>query len=233
MNDYNKYSSADESPVERIFAIVGEAETVLTLTMGRTAKTPRGNETLSALLGSGARAEVLRLFLIDPMRDYYQRQIEAATGLPIRAVQRELERLSKIKLLYRRSEGNRTYYQVDTQFSLFQDLRNLFLRAGTPLDRVRGEAAIEPSVILLVYNETEGRLLLVYTGGREPEVGSSELLPIDTMTRDEFMLALAGRDPRVDSYLRVGVDMLGRREDVIWRRIEAAGYEVPKGKGVA
>ena len=201
--------------------------------MGRTAKTPRGNETLSALLGSGARAEVLRLFLTDPMRDYYQRQIEAATGLPIRAVQRELERLAKIRLLYRRNEGNRTYYQVDTQFPLFHDLRNLFLRAGTPLDRIRGEAAVDASVILLIHSEKEDRILLVYTGRRAPEIGTKELVPIDALARDEFVLGLAGDDPRIDGFLRTGVDLLGRREDVIWRRIEAAGYDVPKAKGVA
>lgn len=200
--------------------------------MGRTAKTPRGNETLNALLGSGARAEVLRLFLIDPMRDYYQRQIEAATGLPIRAVQRELERLAKIRLLYRRNEGNRTYYQVDTQFPLFHDLRNLILRAGTPLDRVRAEAAMDPAAVLLLYLEQEGRLMLVYSGNRRPEI-ASELMSVEMMTRDEFMLALAGNDPRVSEFLHRGVDMLGSREDVIWRRIEAAGYDVPKGKGVA
>ena len=201
--------------------------------MGRTPKTPRGNETLSALLGSGARAEVLRLFLTDPMRDYYQRQIESATGLPIRAVQRELERLAKIKLLYRRSEGNRTYYQVDTQFPLFHDLRSLFLRAGTPQDRIRGEAAVDPSAVLLIHNEKENRLLLVYSGRRAPEIGSTELLPLEALTRDEFMLGLAGQDPRIDEFLRNGVDLLGRREDVIWRRIEAADYNVPKAKGVA
>lgn len=206
---------------------------MITLTVGRTAKTPRGNETLSALLGSGARAEVLRLFLTDPMRDYYQRQIEAATGLPIRAVQRELERLVKIRLLYRRNEGNRTYYRVDTQFPLFYDLRNLFLRAGTPFDRIRGEAAVDPSIVLLLHSEQEGRILLVYTGRRAPEIGTMELVPVDTMTRDDFMLGLAGEDPRIDTFLRSGVDLLGRREDVIWRRIEAAGYVIPKAKGVA
>lgn len=206
---------------------------MIALTVGRTAKTPRGNETLSALLGSGARAEVLRLFLIDPMRDYYQRQIEAATGLPIRAVQRELERLAKIRLLYRRNEGNRTYYQVDTQFPLFHDLRSLFLRAGGPIDRIRGEAAVDPSVILLIHNEGENRFLLVYTGRRAPEIGATELVPMDALTRDEFMLGLAGGDSRIDEFLRNGVDLLGRREDVIWRRIEAAEYDVPKGKGVA
>lgn len=188
---------------------------------------------MSALLGSGARAEVLCLFLTDPMRDYYQRQIEAATGLPIRAVQRELERLVKIRLLYRRNEGNRTYYRVDTQFPLFHDLRNLFLRAGTPFDRIRGEAAVDPSVVLLLHSEQEGRILLVYAGRRTPEIGTMELVPVDAMTRDDFMLALAGEDPRIDTFLRNGVDLLGRREDVIWRRIEAAGYVVPKAKGVA
>jgi DNA-binding transcriptional ArsR family regulator len=188
---------------------------------------------LSALLGSGARAEVLRLFLTDPMRDYYQRQIEAATGLPIRAVQRELERLAKIRLLYRRNEGNRTYYQVDIQFPLFHDLRNLFLRAGTPLDRIRGEAAVDASIILLIHSERENRILLVYTGKRAPEIGTMELVPIDALARDEFVLGLAGEDPRIDEFLRTGVDLLGRREDVIWRRIEAAGYVVPKAKGVA
>jgi hypothetical protein len=59
------------------------------------------------------------------------------------------------------------------------------------------------------------------------------LLPTDALTREEFMLGLAGGDPRIAEYLRSGVDLLGRREDVIWRRIEAAGYDVPKGKGVA
>jgi len=201
--------------------------------VGRTPRTPRGNETLNALLGSSARAEVLRLFLTDPMRDYYQRQIEAATGLPIRAVQRELERLAKIRLLYRRNEGNRTYYQVDTQFPLFHDLRSLFLRAGTPVDRVRGEAAVDPSIALLIHNEHENRLLLVYTGRRAPEIGLMEMVPVDALTRDEFMLGLAGGDARIAEYLRAGVDLLGRREDVIWRRVEAAGYDVPKGKGVA
>ena len=206
---------------------------MIALTVGRTPKVVRGNETLNALLGSGARAEVLRLFLTDPMRDYYQRQIEAATGLPIRAVQRELERLAKIRLLYRRNEGNRTYYQVDTQFPLFHDLRSLFLRAGTPLDRIRGEAAIDPSVVLLIHAESANRLLLVYSGRRAPEIGSMDMVPVDALTRDEFMLGMAGKDPRIDEYLRTGVDLLGRREDVIWRRIEAAGYDVPKGKGVA
>ena len=42
-------------------------------------------KTLSMLFASSARAIVLRLFMVDPYRAYYQRQIEKSTGLAIRA----------------------------------------------------------------------------------------------------------------------------------------------------
>ena len=65
---------------------------------------------LTKPLSSKARARLLRLFLIDPRRPYYQRQIEADTGIAIRGVQRELERLCAVGLVYRWDEGNRSYY---------------------------------------------------------------------------------------------------------------------------
>ena len=52
------------------------------------------------------------------------------------------------------------------------------------------------------------------------------------MTGEEFARALAGSPDALEPFLSQGVDLLGRREDVIWRRIEAAGYSIPKGKGV-
>ena len=75
-------------------------------------------ETLRLLFSSSARVQVLRIFMLDPTRAYYQRQLEGAAGLPIRAIQRELERLSAAGLLYRRAEGNRSYYQIDMDHPL-------------------------------------------------------------------------------------------------------------------
>jgi DNA-binding NarL/FixJ family response regulator len=47
-----------------------------------------GKEKIVALFSSLARVEILRLFLLHPDRQFYQRQIERETGQPIRAVQR-------------------------------------------------------------------------------------------------------------------------------------------------
>ena len=195
------------------------------------------DQTLGAALGtlfaSKARAAVLRLFMIDPTRAYYQRQIEAATGLPIRAVQRELERLQSIALLYRHSEGNRTYYQVDMLFPLFKELRALVLKAAGPLDRLRGAVAIDPNVLIALHLTDKNAVLLVAAGPALPQVTPPAPYTVEAMSREDFAQELGDRSARIDEYLQQGVDLLGRREDVVWRRIEAAGYSVQKGKGVA
>ena len=195
--------------------------------------TPVGMEALVRLFASSARAKVLRLFMTDPTRPYYQRQIEGATGLAIRAVQRELERLSAMGLLYRHTEGNRSYYQVDRLFPLFEDLRGMVLKACNAVDRLRGQLTVDDAVRLAFLADTEDQVLAVTWPGKDPLHLEVESITVEFLTTDEFLNLVAARAPELGPYLERGVDLLGRRDDVIWRRIEAAGYSVDKGKGVA
>ena len=195
-------------------------------------KRQKAQDALFAVFASAARVAVLRVFVLDPVRTYYQRQIESATGLPIRAVQRELERFAQVGLLYRRSEGNRAYYQVDRQFELFPELRQIFLKMAEPVDRLRGLLALDPLVRMAFLNEAEGRVLVVTTGGEKPELAGPQPHAIETMSLQDFARVLSEDPERLEPYLARGLDLLGRREDVIWRRIEASGYSVKKGKGV-
>ncbi|MBN2308863.1 MAG: hypothetical protein JXR94_07840 [Candidatus Hydrogenedentes bacterium] len=190
-------------------------------------------DALVALFASKARAKVIGLFMVDPCRAYYQRQIEAVTGLAIRAVQRELERLTSIALLYRRAEGNRTYYQVDMQFPLFAELRSMVLKTAEPYDRLRGTLSMDEAVRLAFVADTNDRVLVVTAGGRRPAFTAPGPFAVEVMTSEAFEEAVSSRSPSLEPYLVRGLDLLGRREDVIWRRIEAAGYTVEKGKGVA
>ncbi len=72
---------------------------------------------------------MLRLFLLNPGRHFYQREIGRETGQPIRAVQREMDRLEGIGLLVRAEEGNRVFYCLDPQFPLLAELTALFQKA--------------------------------------------------------------------------------------------------------
>lgn len=185
------------------------------------------------MFASVARVAVLRLFLLDPKRAYYQRQIERVTGLPIRAVQRELDRLASAGLLYRHIEGNRTYHQVDLQHPLFPELRSMVLKAAKTEDVIRGLAASDDAVRAAFLSPTESRVLLVTHGTRRPAFNVPSPFTLEVMPSDEFETALRERPDRLERFLDWGVDILGRRDDVIWRRIEAAGHNVNKAKGVA
>lgn len=106
---------------------------------------------LENLFSSTARVQVLSLFLKSPSSQFYQREIERETGQPIRAVQREVERLEEIELLLRSPEGNRVYYRLNPDFPLLAELQMLFRRAsGAPTvefaDRIISVPR-EPSVI--------------------------------------------------------------------------------------
>jgi len=187
---------------------------------------------LSTIFASQARVDLLRVLLLAPLRAYYQRQLEAATGLPIRAVQRELMRLSSIGLLYRRNEGNRTYYQVNMDFPLFPELRGMVLKTAGEVDAIRGALAMDEAVRLAFLADTGDRVLVVGHPGARPVVPAAGRISVEIMTSEEFLRELSEKRVSLAPYLVRGLDLLGDRDDVIWRHIEAAGYEVRKGEGV-
>jgi DNA-binding transcriptional ArsR family regulator len=185
---------------------------------------------LAALFSSAARVALLKVFMLDPLGAYYQRQLEAATGLAIRAIQRELTRLSEVGLLFRREEGNRTYYQVDMQFPLYPELRSMMLKAVDPVELLRGLLAMDDAVRLAFL--LQDRVLLVAHGQARPSVVPPAGMTIETMAGDAFLQALQDEPATVAPFLTQGTDLLGRRDDVIWRRIEAMGFTVQKERGI-
>ncbi len=193
----------------------------------------RSENLLTVLFTSMARVSVLRVFLIDPQRAYYQRQLEAATGLAIRAVQRELEKLTESGLLNRRAEGKRAYYAIDSEFPGFDELRSLFLKEAEPIIRFRAALGLERRAQLCFQNKRTGRMLLVMQDGAQaPDVPEFDLFDVETIETTEFLERLAHAPKSLHPFLKAGEDILGRREDIIWCRIEAAGFQVQKSKGI-
>lgn len=187
---------------------------------------------LNDLFASDARVAVLRVFMIDPTRAYYQRQLEAATGLPIRAVQRELDRLTLAGLLYRREEGNRSYFQVDTDYAFFPELRSMVLKASGPADQLRAALVVDEAVRLAFIDAASGAALAVTQPGAHVGSPWGVGIRVEQLSSEEFIRALSEDRERLRPFLEEGSDLLGRRDDVIWRHIEAAGFHVRKGAGV-
>lgn len=83
---------------------------------------------LKILFSSETRVKILSLFILNPHNRYYLREIIKLIDVPLRAAQRELSKLEGIGLLIKKNEGNRVYYQVNSNHFIYSDLKGLLLK---------------------------------------------------------------------------------------------------------
>ena len=83
------------------------------------------------LFGSKTRYKLLQLFLNNPNRSFYVREITRKIDEQINSVRRELSNLLSIGVIKSDSSNNRLYYEVDQQFDKYKELVNLFSRSKT------------------------------------------------------------------------------------------------------
>lgn len=106
---------------------------------------------LEALISSRARVKLLSLFLQNPGKEYFVREIVRMTGENINAVRRELANLASFGLITGRKRGNQQYYEVNTGHFLYADLQKVILKtegvAGVLAQALAGEKAITCSFI--------------------------------------------------------------------------------------
>jgi predicted nucleotidyltransferase len=83
---------------------------------------------LDTLFSSKTRVKLLSLFIMSPEKSFYQRELERLLGVPIRAVQQEVEKLASIGFLISARSGNRVYFKANQDFMFFDELKKIILK---------------------------------------------------------------------------------------------------------
>ena len=83
---------------------------------------------LEELISSKTRVKLLTLFLLNPGKSYYIREIERLIGKNYSIVRHELSKLESFGLIRSETKGNQKYYSVDQNFFLYQDLQKIVLK---------------------------------------------------------------------------------------------------------
>jgi predicted nucleotidyltransferase len=98
---------------------------------------------IDALFGSKTRVKLLHLFLNNPDRSFYVREITRKIDEQINSVRRELANMLNIGIIVttENSSNNRLYYEVNQQYTHFQPLRQIFSdgKLGSTTASVVGE----------------------------------------------------------------------------------------------
>ncbi|MFH1662190.1 MAG: hypothetical protein ABIA02_03790 [Candidatus Falkowbacteria bacterium] len=87
---------------------------------------------LENLFGSKARVKLLKLFLLNPEEKFFVRQLSRDLKLQLNSVSRELENLEKIEIIISKSgkgKQEKKYYQANTDFVLFEEIKALIVKA--------------------------------------------------------------------------------------------------------
>ncbi len=81
---------------------------------------------IDALFGSKTRVKLLHLFMNNPGKSFYVREITRLIGEQINSVRRELANMLKVGIIISDSADNKLYYEVNQRYEFYVPLRAIF-----------------------------------------------------------------------------------------------------------
>lgn len=175
---------------------------------------------MEAIIGSKSRVKLLTLFLLNPGKRFYVREVERLTGENINSIRRELQNLEAIGLLKSEREGNLRYYSVDQEMSIYSELRDIFLKTEgaaellgqgiTSLEDIqaafiygsfaRGEAGPSSDIDIIVIGTVDEDALIMTV--RETEKRLKREINYVLLTPEEFRSRKRKKDPFITNVLK-------------------------------
>lgn len=87
---------------------------------------------IDALFGSKTRVKLLHLFLNNPGKSFYVREITRLIDEQINSVRRELANMLKVGIITSDTSDNKLYYEVNQRYDHYVAFRAIFSDAGMP-----------------------------------------------------------------------------------------------------
>lgn len=81
---------------------------------------------IDALFGSKTRIKLLHLFLNNPGKAFYVREITRLIGEQINSVRRELANMLEVGVITSRNTDNKLYYEVNQRYEFYLPFRAIF-----------------------------------------------------------------------------------------------------------
>jgi len=92
---------------------------------------------IDALFGSKTRVKLLHLFLNNPDRAFYVREITRKIDEQINSVRRELANMLSIGIIKSENSNNRLYYEVNQDYAHYAPLRAIFANSELASEAVQ------------------------------------------------------------------------------------------------
>jgi predicted nucleotidyltransferase len=193
---------------------------------------------LHKLFTSKVRVEILSVFLMNPERELYVREVERLTGEDYKNVSMELRNLNKIGLLSSRNKGNLKYFSLNKEFLIYEELKSIFMKTKGAVSILRQVVSTKRDIdYAFIYGSlatgeerTESDIDVMIIGGvtleevltsiRGPEEKLSREINVSLYDLQEIRKRVKDRDPFIMEVLGGVKIMLVGDEDELRRAIE-------------
>ena len=105
---------------------------------------------LKALFSSNTRIKLLHTFLLNTDEEFFIRELTRKLDEQINSIRRELDNLKKIGLLRSKVRNRKKYYYVNKDFIIFDELRDILIKASSTDEQMARKIAKMGDVDLMV-----------------------------------------------------------------------------------
>lgn len=130
---------------------------------------------IDQLFGSKTRVKLLQLFLSNPNRSFYVREITRKVDEQINSVRRELANMLSIGIITSDSSNNKLYYEVNQKYKYYEPLRQIF---GSPIAETSPDDANSESSDMVSQVRLLGAVELAFLSG---VFTRDDLSPVDVL----------------------------------------------------
>jgi hypothetical protein len=160
-------------------------------------------EIFSQLFESKVKARLIKFFMLNDKREYSQREVVQKNKMSSIQITKELNRFEKMKMIIVRTKKGKRYFQTNTEFIFYPELKNLVVKSNTlpecrSLSQIKNLGKVRLALISGVFlNYPKGRADLLLVGDEmsraklkhllenlEAEVGKE--INYSFMSSDEF-----------------------------------------------
>lgn len=169
---------------------------------------------LKALFSSKARVKLLTTFLLNPDEEYFIRELTRRLDEQINSIRRELDNLKKVGLLKSRIKNRKKYYYTNKEFIIYNELRDIVLKAmNNDADLIRkisktGEVELLLLSGVFVGKESNVDLLVVGNIDKDKlqkllsdQFKKGEDVKFTNMTKKDFLYRLECKDKFIRDFI--------------------------------
>jgi hypothetical protein len=158
-------------------------------------------EIFSQLFESRVKARLIKFFMLNDKREYSSQDVVQKNKMSSVQIARELNRFEKMKMILTRTKKGKRYYQTNTGFIFYPELKNLVVKSNTlpecrSLNQIKYLGKIRLALISGVFlNYPKGRADLLVVGDEMSRAKLKHLLEnLEAEVGKEINYSIMGSD---------------------------------------